>query len=359
MKSDQLGFRDVAARVIFAPLLGLAIPHATNLFGPLGPRDGWYWLGWLYFTLVSAVIWEGNRFFWIKLRRLANWTDQPFRRVLLVLATCVLYTTPAFLLLMLGWYRLAGFAQPDWQAIRSATVLVLVTTGFIVHTYETVFLIRHQAKLRIAFEEAERNKAQAELAALKGQLDPHFVFNCLNTLAELTEVAADRVADFALEFAGVYRYVLEHRQHELVPLAEELRFLEQYHSLLRVRFDDAVQVEAPRGVPGDIAVPPLSLQILLENAVKHTEFSPKNPLTVAIRWSAGALVVSNPLRRPARPAAGTGLGLRNLDDRCRLLLGRPLTVEQREDEYRVVLPVLEDARMELEDPAAYATPRAF
>lgn len=359
MKRDQFGFRDVAARVIFAPLLGLAIPHATNLFGPLGPRDGRYWLGLLYFMLVSVVIWQGNRFFWIKLRRLANWTDQPFRRLLLVLATCVLYTTPAFVLLMLGWYRLAGFAEPDWPAIRAATALTLVTTGFIVHTYETVFLIRHQAKLRIAFEEAERNKAQAELAALKGQLDPHFVFNCLNTLAELTEVAADRVAEFALEFAGVYRYVLEHRQHELVPLAEELRFLEQYQSLLRVRFDDAVKVEVPRQVPGEVAVPPLSLQILLENAVKHTEFSPENPLTVAIRWSAGALVVSNPLRRPARRAAGTGVGLRNLDDRCRLLLGRPLTVEQRADECRVVLPVLENAWIDFEDPAAYATPRAF
>lgn len=359
MKRDQFGFRDVAARVIFAPLLGLAIPHATNLFGPLGPRDGRYWLGLLYFMLVSVVIWQGNRFFWIKLRRLANWTDQPFRRVLLVLATCVLYTTPAFVLLMLGWYRLAGFAEPDWPAIRAATALTLVTTGFIVHTYETVFLIRHQAKLRIAFEEAERTKAQAELAALKGQLDPHFVFNCLNTLAELTEVAADRVAEFALEFAGVYRYVLEHRQHELVPLAEELRFLEQYQSLLRVRFDDAVKVEVPRQVPGEVAVPPLSLQILLENAVKHTEFSPEKPLTVDIRWSGDALVVSNPLRRPARRAAGTGVGLRNLDDRCRLLLGRPLTVEQRADEYRVVLPVLENAWIDFEDPAAYATPRAF
>lgn len=359
MDRAQFGFRDVAARVIFAPLLGLAIPHATNLLGPLGPRDAAYWAGLLYFMLVSAIVWQGNRFFWIKLRRVANWTAQPFRRLLLVLCTGVLFTTPVFVGMMLLWYRACGW-PPAWRAIGSATLLTLVCVAFIVHTYETIFLIRHQAKLRIAFEEAERTKAQAELAALKGQIDPHFVFNCLNTLAELTEVAADRVADFALEFAAVYRYVLDHRQHELVPLAEELRFLAHYHSLLRVRFDDAVRVEGPGFIPPHVAVPPLALQILLENAVKHTEFSPAEPLVVRIRWSGDRLSVTNPLRRPARRPAGAGVGLRNLDDRCRLLLGRPLEIRHAGGEYRALLPVAEAAPARQEDSAAvYETPSAF
>ena len=121
----------------------------------------------------------------------------------------------------------------------------------------------------------ERAKAEAELEALKNQIDPHFIFNSLNTLSHLIEEKPVKAKQFNDNLADVYRYILQNKARDLVLLREEMVFLENYFSLLKIRFEKAVQMKiiVDESEMDQYLVPPISLQILAENAIKHNEFS--------------------------------------------------------------------------------------
>jgi sensor histidine kinase YesM len=230
-----------------------------------------FWVSSGFFILISALIWQGNRFLWSKLRGKPDWLEYPVRRLLLLGLTSLSFSTLACVALLLVWQWLAGFERPDWQLIETATLETVLAVGAIVHTYETVYLIRQRRRDRVAYERVERARARAELAALSSQVDPHFVFNSLNTLVELTEENPERATEFTLTLAEVYRYIVSHRNCDLVPVADEIDFLRKYYALLRLRFGEGLHLQLPVLSPQHQIhrIPPVALQLLLENAVKH------------------------------------------------------------------------------------------
>jgi sensor histidine kinase YesM len=334
---------DRFVRLIFVPILGFGIPTITGLYGTAGPDTLFFWAASAWFLLISFTIWQGNRYVYGLLPDGANWLERPWSRALLLLTTSLLYTTPASIGLLWGWYQLAG-VPPDWGAIRAGTLSILVCTTFIVYTYETVYLVRSRARAQVAVEKLARAKAQAELAVLKGQIDPHFMFNCLNTLAGLIEEEPDRAGEFTVCLAEVYRYILDSRKHDLVPLSEELSFLRNYYSLLRLRFDEAIdlRITINERDADEHLVPPVSLQLLLENAVKHNDFSANASLAIYVSLERDHILVWNEKRPLAEPKATSQLGLKNLDERCRLLLGRPIETHDEPARFSVRLPIRED-----------------
>jgi hypothetical protein len=338
MGAPTLRVDDRTARLIFTPVLGVTIPLITGLFRHIPIESPTYWLGFLYTTFVSFVIWHGNRYLLAKMGSQPDWLQHPKRRLLRLLIVSSIYTVPVSTVLLWGWYGLTA-PEPNWTVLRSTVLLTLVAVFFIVHTYETVYLIRQRAYDRVAYEQVERAKVQAELTALREQVDPHFMFNCLNTLAGLTEEDPERATDFTVALASVYRYILRTRERNLVPLREELEFVRAYHSLLRLRFDEGVQVRFPNGAPPDAMIAPAALQIAVENAVKHNEFSAARPLEVEIRWDGEEVIVSNGKRPRATRMETAALGLKNLDERCRLTLNRPIEVIDLPDRFELRLPV--------------------
>jgi len=319
---------------------GLAIPWMTGLYGPLGPRDARFWIGFAGFIALAIAIWAGNRWLLFKQREHLNWFAHPLRKLLMLVSANVLYTAPLTLVGIWAWFQVAGLPV-DTNALKLVVATNVICVLFVTHAYETMFLIRERESDMLRVERLERARAQSELGALKAQVDPHFLFNSLNTLGHLIENDPRGAREFSDTLAEIYRYVLDSRQRDLVPLDEELAFLRHYHRLLALRFGAAMPLQLdPALQTARWLVPPLALQTLLENAVKHNEASAAQPLTVGFTLDGDRVRARNVLqpRRSALPSPG--LGLANLDERCRLLAGRAL--ERRSDGgiFEVAIPLL-------------------
>src|SRR5262245_41210966 len=257
----EVVLNDLRIRLIGIPFFGVVIPNLTGLHGPLGPSSGTYWLGYLWFVLLSGLIWQGNRFFLVQQRRHYDWFHHPWRKITLLLFANVFYTAPLTVSWLWLWYQAAGLGPADWQVIRVVTLANVICVVFITHVYETVYLIKQREDDLLAVARLDRARAEAELAALRSQVDPHFLFNSLNTLAHLIPVDPARALEFTEGLADIYRYVLSSRQRDLAPLADELAFAQAYVGLLRLRFGDAVSLVCElEAEAGSRLVPAVSLQ---------------------------------------------------------------------------------------------------
>lgn len=183
--------------------------------------------------------------------------------------------------------------------------------------------------------------ASAKFDALKNQLDPHFLFNSLNVLTSLIEENPIAAQDFTTSLSKVYRYVLEQKNKELVSVEEELQFAKRYIGLLEMRFEDSIQFQIPeRFLKPEAKIVPLSLQLLLENAVKHNVVSQGQPLEISITEERGFLVVKNNLRKKNILGKSSGFGLQNIQQRYALLTSRKMFIEQDKASFIVKLPML-------------------
>lgn len=331
---------DRTIRWIGIPAFGIFIPNFTGLFGHLGPADGWYWLGYVYFIFIAWCIWHGNRWLLFKQRENMDWFSSPVRKLIILVAANVFYTAPVTVGLIYGWYVTSGVGPVDWGVVQLVTLANVICVIFVTHAYETVFLIKERQTDLLAFEQLERARVEAELEILKSQIDPHFMFNSLNTLAYLIENDQKRALQFNESLSDVYRYILVNKQKELVTLQDELAFANSYFTLVRIRFGLGVHFEVKIDKPENKLMAPISLQLLLENAVKHNEFNEKRPLTISLGLHNGWVEVSNNLQLK-KVKDSSRIGLRNLSERYRLLTGKEVIVEQSEKEFRVKLPYLE------------------
>lgn len=183
--------------------------------------------------------------------------------------------------------------------------------------------------------------ANAKYESLKSQLDPHFLFNSLNVLVSLIEEDTDKAQKFTTSLSKVYRYVLEQKDKDLVSLEEELKFAKTYMLLLKMRFENAIDCTIPEKVNNPEAkIVPLSLQILLENCVKHNIVSEKKPLHISIVESTTNLTVTNNFQEKRTLNKSSGIGLRNITERYQILSTRTISINQSKNEFKVALPLL-------------------
>ena len=331
---------DRLVRAIGIPGFGLSIPHLTGLFGDIGPGDLRFWVGTVWFVALSAAIWHGNRWLLFEQRRHWDWFRHGPRKVIMLLAAIVLYTAPLTAVALITWYGWSGLGAVDWPAVRTVVLVNVLCVVFVTHVYETVFLIKDRGSDMLRVAQLERARAEAELAAFRAQLDPHFVFNSLNTLSHLVETDPPRAREFNERLADVYRYMLRQRARDLVPLADELALVRQYVWLLRIRFGDAIVMSIAGDEAAAVRLPPLSLQLLVENAVKHNELGDDRPLEIEIEVREREVTVTSSYRprRLLRPPAG--IGLRNLDERYRLLGAGAIRVRPGPDRFEVTLPLV-------------------
>lgn len=192
-------------------------------------------------------------------------------------------------------------------------------------------------------QQLEKENAQAQLAALKNQVNPHFLFNSLSILSSLVQLDPDLSEKFIDQLSRAYRYILEQKDNERILLKTELEFIQSYTFLLKIRFEEkfALQLNVPDGVRSRFNVAPLTLQLLVENAVKHNRMSAREPLTVSILIEGNCLVVSNPIQlRPQAGLSSTGVGLENIINRYALLTDRPVWVGEQDGAFVVKIPLL-------------------
>ncbi len=339
---DKEKLNDIGFRVILIPFFGIIIPVITGMIDNNIYKLWQLKLGYLYTIAIAFIIWEGNRYLLFTLRSYFDWFNKPVRKILALLLVIPFYTVPISVLLLVGWYHVFAKGVVDWNVVYLSTLIILICVLFIVHVYETVFLVREAESEKIKKEQLERAKVEAELEALKNQIDPHFIFNSLNTLSHLIENDPVKAKQFNETLADVYRYILQSKSRDLVLLREEINFLRDYFSLLKIRFEEAVQmnVYVDEQLMEDYLIPPISLQILIENAIKHNEFSDATPLLISVGLRNGELIVRNEVKRKTLRKASSKIGLQNLSERYRLITNKEIIIEQNDKDFMVCLPVL-------------------
>ena len=301
-----------------------------------------------YTLLYTAGLWLTNGYVAGWLSRHYPWTAQPLRRLLLTLAVslggsvAVIELMTAALLLLKG-EPLARLWSKGMYAQVMVPLAFTVIISLVIHS-RAFFLQWREAAVRA--ERLEKETAVARLDALRRQVDPHFLFNALNALTGLVEENDPaRAVRFIRQLSQVYRYVLDSQHQELVPLAEELRFAESYLYLQQTRLGAAlaVDMDLPPAAVAPYFVPPLALQLLLENVIKHNTALQADPLRLRVTLDAATqtLTVRNALRpRRLAPGEASGLGLKNLAARYAFLTNQPLAVGPEAGEFVVTLPLL-------------------
>jgi LytS/YehU family sensor histidine kinase len=182
----------------------------------------------------------------------------------------------------------------------------------------------------------------AELDTLKSQIDPHFIFNSLNTLSALINDDKEKALLFNENLARVYRYILTNRANDLVTVQEEVDFINSYFFLLKIRFEDSVNITiSVKNMDINCSyLPTIAIQTAIENAIKHNQFSSALPLDISIDLTTDYAIVSNNKRPVKYKTMSSGLGLINLDNRYRLILNKSIHIDETAAAFTIYLPIV-------------------
>lgn len=341
----MIGFNDGILMAIGIPLLAFIIPIVffNCRFGRL-PLLTWD----KYFStlLVTACIWLGNRYIMIYSRKQYPSFDESKKRIFYQSVWMLLFTIVANFLLGLLLEPVFRKNSPPinfYDELIRSNAASLFCTIMIIAIYESIFF-SHQLKHSIQeAEHLKRESLNAQLDALRTQVNPHFLFNNLNTLVSLIPENPKQAMDFVQQMSKLYRHILEVKDEQSIPLKDELSVLQAYAFLLQTRFGNnlSVNIDVPNEKL-DKKVVPLSLQLLMENAIKHNIVSADKPLHIHISSSNGSIVVDNNLQVKQQVAESTGIGLENIRNRYKLLSDKPVTVRETETNFTVTIPLIEN-----------------
>ena len=308
-----------------------------------------YLISFAISLVYFAGLWLANGYTTDWLNGRMGWDERPVRRLLLTVGASLLASLSVIVVMSEAIALLLWHESPLYifqRNVAGQMVIPLIITVIIsLFMHSRSFLLSWR-EATVRAERLEKETAVARLDSLRRQVDPHFLFNSLNALTSLVEEQDPaRAVRFIRQLSQVYRYVLDSESHELVPLADEIAFAESYLYLQQTRLGDALAVEMdlPTATVSPYSVPPLALQLLLENVLKHNAAYQADPLhlRVALDPTAHTLTVRN-TRRPRRLAPGesSGRGLANLAARYAFLTDKPLMVGEEGGEFVVTLPLL-------------------
>jgi hypothetical protein len=329
---------DRLARLLGVPVLSLSMSLLLK-FGD--PEFGKV----LIMTFLNCVvIWEGCRQLFIFLRRRFPRYNQTSRR-LLYQAAAILAYTGVVALFMNSVCHTFWPDDPTPTTVFQDFIKAIIPTVCITLVYESVYFFEEWKNNVKKTESLARENVQSQLDALRNQLDPHFLFNSLNTLASLIDFENDQAQQYLERLSDVYRYVLVSRDKNTVTLEEEIAFLDAYVYLNKVRFRENLQVVKeiwPGAYQQQVA--PLSLQMLVENAIKHNVVSKERPLQIRIvQEEATYLSVVNNVQEKTIFEKSTKVGLQNITNRYRLLSDRQVQVSRDHGVFKVRIPLLQPA----------------
>lgn len=301
--------------------------------------------GYCYFTKLTTttIIWYINREILLYFRRRFPSIENISKRILLQLTTSIFVTT-LISIATTELYSITNYWNRPitWQDTIYNLVLSYVFVLIISGVYESVYYFSHW---RLSVKEAEELKKanlQSQFESLKSQVSPHFLFNSLNTLSSLIEENPDMAVKFVNQLSKVYRYLLQSNEKELTSLKDEIDFLDAYIFLLKTRFGEGftVKMDVSEELLNTL-IPPLTLQILVENAVKHNVVSIHKPLNIAVASrEPGTISVVNNLQKKTINVASTGMGLANIVAKYRLLNKPAIRIEEDQNEFSVTLPII-------------------
>jgi sensor histidine kinase YesM len=210
--------------------------------------------------------------------------------------------------------------------------------------YMFLFLLYQSYMTRLVGVELERMKAnhlEAQFELLKQQVNPHFLFNSLSTLKSMVEIGDSHAGDFILKLSDFYRFSLETRKQDIIPLNAEINILNAYVFLLKARFEEGILLEYNLDSETLASgIPPFTLQLLVENCIKHNVVSLEKPLLIRLYTADNSLIIENTLQLKKNPEVSTAMGLENINERYLLLAGKKIDIEKDDSTFKVKLPLI-------------------
>ncbi|AOW11465.1 histidine kinase [Flavobacterium gilvum] len=305
------------------------------------------WKSFFISSLYCFGLGFGNGVINLLLDKKWDWLEQTNMRVYFGVIAAVLYTVPA--VLGVNYLIFIVYQKNDPSVFFSSKMIlihlfyVILSLGVSVFMHARSFMLnwKQASKSEVTQQRIIAGTANAKFETLKNQIDPHFLFNSLNVLSSLIEENPENAQRFTTSLSKIYRYVLEQKDKELVSISEELSFAKTYMNLLKMRFENSLFYELPEtNINPEAKVVPLSLQLLLENTVKHNVVSEQKPLHIRIFIDGDYLAIQNDFQKKEVMQSREGVGLQNIVDRYGIITNRKVLIEQNEQTFTVRIPIL-------------------
>ncbi|HEU0137537.1 MAG TPA: 2TM domain-containing protein [Flavobacterium sp.] len=333
MKSVLLGFVIFFVLLIINVIAGEEIHWNSNLL-----------LSFQFTMLYTVCIYFGNALVFIALDKIFKHDRFPLKRLLLgfgvsfAITVGIIFVMRIFEEVVVEGKSMGQFISEERMSNYLVSLIIFFFISLGIHAF---YFYKAYQENKVKEQKIIAGTASAKFESLKNQIDPHFLFNSLNVLSSLIEENPDSAQKFTTSLSKIYRYVLEQKDKELVPVEEELSFAKTYMNLLKMRFENSLFYELPDVAPDpEMKVVPLSLQLLLENTVKHNIVSEKKPLHIRITIENDYLVIQNDFQKKENLQDRQGVGLQNIVSRYAIITKRKVRVEQNEQTFTVSIPIL-------------------
>ena len=295
---------------------------------------------------LGAFFWLGNWSIGVTTGRKLDWNKNPRKANMISLLSFIGFGIIVSLAIPYTFHKYVWLTPPDrlLGAVVGNAFLCISVDTIIISIYYSSYIVHYWGQSIKREEELKRENLIARYEALKNQVNPHFLFNTLNTLTGVVEKHPGKATEFIRKLSDIYRYVLEQKDKELVSLGQEVKFVEDYIYLSKIRYGDGLQVENKLDMVSSM-IAPLGLQMLIENAIKHNVISDDQPLTVTLDTGPGYLSIRNSLQRKSSVEGARGVGLENLIKRYEYLSDRKVEIIENKDVFEVRLPILQNPEL--------------
>ena len=298
-------------------------------------------VGWL--LIITLFLWFGNTFISKFLDKELPWQEYLTLRFFIQLLASLIYALICVNASYLIFKLLFTQDPPSPEQLFMVNVYSILLILPVFSIYYVIYFIREWKKSKIESELFQKESMKSQLANLKNHLDPHFLFNNLNILSTLIEKGEENSKEYLNKFAEVYRYMLQNNAMELIPLCDELDFIQSYLQLIKMRFQQGLTVLV--NIPEekfDFTLPPLTLQMLVENCIKHNSLSVEHPLSIEIKYlQENYLQVKNNIIAKKIRFHSNGSGLQNIINRYKYFTEQEVRIENDGAFFSVEVPLLE------------------
>ncbi|MCD4794830.1 MAG: histidine kinase [Bacteroidales bacterium] len=299
---------------------------------------------WIVISVIMTfVFWEGS------IRVVSYiWHKFPFEKNIFIhIAVNFLYLSvlSVFIIALLYLIHLSFSRLSDnyWQNMTGVHVAVVLVSFFTTSIHEGIFIFNKWKESLVLSAKLEKENIQSQLDVLKNQLNPHFLFNSLSILSSIIPVEPEKAVIFVNKLSDIFRYTLEFRDENIVELKEEIDFVNSYIFLQKMRYSNNLKITNNiREKVSGYNVLPFSIQIIIENAIKHNEISDKYPLFVEISNTDEYITVKNNIQRIDNEGESFNVGLKNLTERYRLISDLKPLFYEKDKEFIAEIPILKN-----------------
>lgn len=325
-------------RLLYVNLIGIGIGAFIS-----GSDVITYWkIYLLYSSIIGMTLWVGNEQFSCYIDKKYSWLEFPVRKLILRFSFSLVYSTVVMIVLyMCIWFFI--YKKPNlthfFEYNRFSFLIFYSCTIIVMLIFHSIGFFRAWQKAALSEEKLKKESIALQLQALRNQVDPHFLFNSLNTLTSLIETNPKKATSFVKQLSDMFRYMLDRSEKELVDIESELSFMQSYVFLQQMRFGDNLKVNVSI-TDRHFSILPITLQMLVENAIKHNEISVEFPLAVDVYDDDSFVIVKNAIQPKMLETPSKGIGLENLKVRYRFFTDKEVVVVCVGNEFFVKIPKL-------------------